>query len=195
MSDRAAATMPRYATMMDRCATIWRICCAGVARTSHSSGRWPMCRPISAARSRRARPSSLWQQLEHLRIAQWDILEFSRNPAHVSPEWPAGYWPESALPWSEKADQRAMPGHCFSWSSLSRSDCADSPGAWQRSIDAFLADRTAMIALVANPAADLYRPFPHGTGQTLLREALVVADHNAYHIGQIVLLRRLLGCW
>ena len=139
--------------------------------------------------------SSLWQQLEHLRIAQWDILEFSRNPAHVSPEWPAGYWPESALPWSEKADQRAMPGHCFSWSSLSRSDCADSPGAWQRSIDAFLADRTAMIALVANPAADLYRPFPHGTGQTLLREALVVADHNAYHIGQIVLLRRLLGCW
>ena len=112
--------------------------------------------------------SSLWQQLEHLRIAQWDILEFSRNPAHVSPEWPAGYWPESALP---------------------------TPGAWQRSIDAFLADRTAMIALVANPAADLYRPFPHGTGQTLLREALVVADHNAYHVGQIVLLRRLLGCW
>ena len=161
MSDRAAATMPR-------CATIWRICCADVARTSRSSGRWPMCRRISAARSRRARPPPSGSNSSTCGIAQWDILEFSRNPAHVSPEWPAGYWPESAPP---------------------------TPGAWERSIDAFLADRTAMIALVANPAADLYRPFPHGTGQTLLREALVVADHNAYHVGQIVLLRRLLGCW
>ncbi len=112
--------------------------------------------------------ASLWQQLEHLRLAQWDILEFSRDPGHVSPDWPDGYWPQPAPP---------------------------SPDTWQRSIDSFLADRTAMITLVSDPGADLYRPFPHGTGQTLLREALLVADHNAYHVGQIVLLRRLLGCW
>ena len=112
--------------------------------------------------------SSLWQQLEHLRIAQWDILEFSRDAAHVSPAFPDGYWPDTAAP---------------------------PAGAWQRSVDAFLADRDAMIALIRNPQADLYRRIPHGTGQTLLREALVLADHNAYHVGQIVLLRRLLGCW
>ena len=112
--------------------------------------------------------SSLWQQLEHLRIAQWDILEFSRDPGHVSPEFPGGYWPGTVTP---------------------------PAGAWQRGIDAFLADRAAMVALIRDPQADLYRRIPHGTGQTLLREALVLADHNAYHVGQIVLLRRLLGCW
>ena len=112
--------------------------------------------------------SSLWQQLEHLRIAQWDILEFSRDAAHVSPAFPDGYWPDTAAP---------------------------PVGAWQRSVDAFLADRDAMTALIRDPQADLYRRIPHGTGQTLLREALVLADHNAYHVGQIVLLRRLLGCW
>ena len=112
--------------------------------------------------------SSLWQQLEHLRIAQWDILEFSRDPAHVSPAFPDGYWPDTAAP---------------------------PAGAWQRSVDGFLADRDAMIALIRDPQANLYRRIPHGTCQTLLREALVLADHNAYHVGQIVLLRRLLGCW
>ena len=112
--------------------------------------------------------SSLWQQLEHLRIAQWDILEFSRDPSHVSPEFPGGYWPDTVAP---------------------------PAGAWQRSVDAFLADRDAMVALIRDPRADLHRRIPHGTGQTLLREALVLADHNAYHVGQIVLLRRLLGCW
>ena len=112
--------------------------------------------------------SSLWQQLEHLRIAQWDILEFSRDPGHVSPEHPGGYWPDAAAP---------------------------PAGAWQRSVDAFLTDRAAMVRLISDPTADLYRPIPHGAGQTLLREALVLADHNAYHVGQIVLLRRLLGCW
>ncbi|MCY4374395.1 MAG: DinB family protein [Spirochaetaceae bacterium] len=112
--------------------------------------------------------SSLWQQLEHLRIAQWDIVEFSRDPSHVSPEFPDGYWPDTVAP---------------------------PAGAWQRSVDAFLADRDAMVALIRDPRADLYRRIPHGTGQTLLREALVLADHNAYHVGQIVLLRRLLGCW
>ena len=112
--------------------------------------------------------SSLWQQLEHLRIAQWDILEFSRDAAHVSPAFPDGYWPDTAAP---------------------------PAGTWQRSVDAFLADRDAMVALIRDSRADLYRRIPHGTGQTLLREALVLADHNAYHVGQIVLLRRLLGCW
>ena len=112
--------------------------------------------------------SSLWQQIEHLRIAQWDILEFSRDAGHESPEFPDGYWPETVAP---------------------------PAGAWQRSIDAFLADRDAMAELIRDPAADLYRRIPHGTGQTLLREALVLADHNAYHVGQIVLLRRLLACW
>ena len=111
---------------------------------------------------------SPWQQLEHLRLAQWDILEFSRDPVHVSPAWPDGYWPVSAAP---------------------------SPGAWENSVEAFLADRAAMVALVSDPQADLYRPFAHGSGQNLLREALVLADHNSYHVGQLVLLRRLLGCW
>ena len=112
--------------------------------------------------------ASLWQQLEHLRIAQWDILEFSRDASHVSPEFPGGYWPAETAP---------------------------AVGAWQESVDRFLADRAAMVALVSNPGADLHTPFAHGSGQTLMREALVVADHNSYHVGQIVLLRRLLGCW
>ena len=111
---------------------------------------------------------SPWQQLEHLRLAQWDILEFSRDADHVSPAWPDGYWPASVAP---------------------------PPGAWENSVDAFLADRTAMVDLVADPQADLYQPFAHGSGQNLLREALVLADHNSYHVGQLVLLRRLLGCW
>ena len=112
--------------------------------------------------------SSPWQQLEHLRLAQWDIIEFSRDAAHVSPAWPDGYWPVSAAP---------------------------APGAWENSVDAFLADRAAMVDLISDPQADLYRPFDHGSGQNLLREALVLADHNSYHVGQLVLLRRLLGCW
>jgi hypothetical protein len=114
-------------------------------------------------------PHSAWQLLEHLRIAQWDILEFSRNPKHVSPKWPEGYWPESGSP-STKA-------------------------AWSKSVRSFRADLNAMTDLVSDPASDLTAPFPHGDGQTLLREALLVADHNAYHIGQLVLLRQLLGVW
>ena len=112
--------------------------------------------------------TSLWQQLEHLRIAQWDILEFSRDASHVSPAFPDGYWPAAQAPAED---------------------------AWQESVARFLADRAAMVALVSDPKADLYTPFNHGTGQTLMREALVVADHNSYHVGQIVLLRRLLDCW
>jgi DinB superfamily len=114
-------------------------------------------------------PHTPWRLLEHLRIAQWDILEFSRNPQHVSPEFPDGYWPEGDTP----PDDRA----------------------WERSITAFRADLKAMQDLVANPATDLFAPIPHGDGQTVLREALLVADHNAYHLGQLVLLRRALGAW
>ena len=110
-----------------------------------------------------------WQLLEHLRIAQWDILEFSRDPDHVSPKFPEGYWPDSEAPPDE--------------------------GAWDRSVASFHADNEAMQVLVSDDAVDLFQPFAHGKGQTLLREALLAADHNAYHLGQFVQLRRLLGCY
>ncbi len=112
-------------------------------------------------------PYSAWQLLEHMRIAQWDILEFSRDPSHVSPQWPEGYWPKAAAPPSD--------------------------AAWTRGIRQFRADLAAMQKLVGT--ADLFSPFAHGDGQTLLREALLVMDHNAYHLGQLVLLRKLLGAW
>jgi hypothetical protein len=114
-------------------------------------------------------PYSAWELLEHMRIAQWDILEFSRNPKHVSPEWPAGYWPKSAAP-----PDRA---------------------AWDRSVKQFRAGLEAIEKLVADPRTNLFTRIPHGDGQTILREALLVADHNAYHLGELVLLRRLLGAW
>jgi hypothetical protein len=112
---------------------------------------------------------SAWQLVEHIRIAQWDILEFSRNPKHVSPKWPDGYWPKTEAP--------------------------PSVAAWNTSIRKVQADLKAMGKLVESKKTDLFAPIPHGTGQTVLREALLVADHNAYHIGQLVLLRRLLGAW
>lgn len=114
-------------------------------------------------------PHTPWRLLEHMRIAQWDILEFSRNPKHVSPKFPDGYWPQSDAP--SDAD------------------------AWDRGIASFRADLRAMQDLVADPATDLFAPIPHGQGQTILREALLVADHNAYHLGQLVTIRRLLGAW
>jgi len=112
-------------------------------------------------------PYSAWELLEHIRIAQWDILEFSRNPKHVSPPWPEGYWPKNPAP--------------------------SSAAAWNKSVKAVRSGLQAMQALVADPKRDLFAPFAHGQGQTLLREALLVADHNAYHIGQLVVLRRILG--
>jgi hypothetical protein len=114
-------------------------------------------------------PHTPWRLLEHLRIAQWDILEFTRDPQHVSPSFPEGYWPAGDAP----PDDRA----------------------WDRSVAAFQADLTTMQDLVADPATDLFTPLPHGDGQTVLREALLVADHNAYHLGQLVVVRRLLGAW
>lgn len=112
-------------------------------------------------------PHSAWMLLEHLRIAQWDILEFSRNSKHESPKWPEGYWPGS--------------------------DADDT--AWNRSIREFRRDLKSVQDLVADPKTDLYAPLPWGSGQTILREALLVADHNAYHVAQIVDVRRLLGAW
>ncbi len=114
-------------------------------------------------------PYTPWQLLEHLRIAQWDILEFCRNPRHVSPQWPQGYWPPTEAPPDD--------------------------AAWERSVQAFRADLGGMIALVKSPRTDLLARIPRGDGQTVLREALLVADHNAYHIGQFILLRRLAGSW
>ena len=114
-------------------------------------------------------PHTAWMLLEHLRIAQRDILEFSRNPKHVSPKWPEGYWPKTETP--------------------------PSAAAWTQSVASFRKDLKAMEALIANPKTDLYAPLPWGEGQTVLREALLVADHNAYHVGQLVTLRRMLGAW
>lgn len=114
-------------------------------------------------------PYSIWQLVEHIRITQWDILEFSRDSQHQSPEWPAGYWPKEAAP--------------------------KSMAAFRESVQQIEQDKKAFIALLKDPTNDIYEPFPHGDGQTLLREALVIADHTAYHTGEIIVLRRLLGAW
>lgn len=114
-------------------------------------------------------PHSPWELLEHMRIAQWDILEFSRNPKHVSPEFPSGYWPATQAP--------------------------PTNSAWDESVKAFTTDLEAMAKLVTDESTGLFARIPHGDGQTILREALLIADHNAYHLGQLVLARRLLGAW
>jgi DinB superfamily len=125
----------------------------------------------AAARGKRPKGAehSAWEVLEHMRIAQWDILEFSRDAKHKSPDWPSGYWPRTQAPPDEKA--------------------------WDKSVHSFRKDFHAMCALVRDPATDLFAKIPHGDGQTILREALLVADHNAYHLGELVLVRRLLGAW
>jgi len=114
-------------------------------------------------------PYSAWELLEHMRIAQNDILRFSQSADYVSPSWPEGYWPAQRAP--------------------------ESPSHWARSVKAFRKDRAEFEELIRDPKQDLYRKFPWGSGQTLLREALLIADHNAYHLGQFVLVRRLLGAW
>jgi len=114
-------------------------------------------------------PHSPWELLEHMRIATWDILEFSRDPKHKSPDWPSGYWPEKPAP--------------------------PNAAAWQKSVKALEHDLQEMRKLVKDPKTDLLAPIVGGSGQTILREALLIADHNAYHLGQLVLVRRLLGCW
>lgn len=114
-------------------------------------------------------PYSIWQLVEHIRITQWDIVEFSTNPDHESPEWPEGYWPKEHAPHSEKA--------------------------WTESLHKIEADRETFIKALKKPDADLYTPFPHGDGQNLLREAILLIDHTSYHVAEIIVLRRLLGAW
>lgn len=111
---------------------------------------------------------SPWQLLEHLRLAQWDILDFSRNAKYQALKWPDDYWPRGKKP----ADK-----------------------AWDKSVRAFRKDLKEIVALVEDPKTDLFAKIPHGDGQTILREALLVADHNAYHVGQLVLVRKMLGAW
>lgn len=114
-------------------------------------------------------PHSPWELLEHLRLTQRDILDFCREPAYVERSWPDDYWPPAPEP--------------------------PEPDAWEESVERFQRDREALQRLVADPALDLFAAIPHGTGQTYLREVLLVADHNAYHVGQLILTRRLLGSW
>lgn len=118
---------------------------------------------------KRGIPYSPWQLLEHMRIAQWDIYQFCVNPDHESPEWPAGYWPTGNAPPNRTA--------------------------WAKSVRGFFSDLDAMEILVLSPKTNLFEILPHGTGQTILREALLLADHNAYHSGQFVALLRALGAW
>jgi len=114
-------------------------------------------------------PFTPWRLLEHIRITQWDIVEFTTSARHESPEWPAGYWPSS--------------------------DAPPDVTAWDKSVAQVERDRRTMERLVSDAKTDLFARLPHGTGQTVLREALLVADHTAYHVGQLVLLRRLLGAY
>lgn len=111
-------------------------------------------------------PYTPWQILEHMRLAQWDILEFSRDPDHVSPEFPKGYWPKP--------------------------DDTGNPALWQKTVDDFRKDLQQMEALVEDSSTDLHAKIPHGDGQTILREALLIADHNAYHLGALAVMARIL---
>lgn len=112
-------------------------------------------------------PYTAWAVLEHMRLAQWDILEFSRDAKHVSPKWPEGYWPAA--------------------------DATPDAAAWDKTVEQFRRDLKEMESLIEDSTTDLYAKIPHGNGQTILREALLVADHNAYHLGVLVTIKRLLG--
>jgi DinB family protein len=114
-------------------------------------------------------PHSAWMLLEHIRLAQWDILDFSRNPEYTQMKWPEEYWPKTAAPPSE--------------------------AAWDDSIKLFHEDLAAMKKLVSDPKTDLFAKIPWGEGQTILREAMLVADHNSHHLGQLIDVKRLLGSW
>ena len=114
-------------------------------------------------------PHSAWMLLEHMRIAQWDILDFSRNPKYEQLTWPAEYWPKTPAPPSE--------------------------AAWEKSVEAFHNDLDAMKKLVNDSETDLFAKIAWGDGQTVLREAMLIADHNSHHLGQLIDVRRLLGIW
>ncbi len=114
-------------------------------------------------------PYSLWQEVEHIRITQKDILEFCRDAHYQSPPWPEGYWPSEPAPLQDTA--------------------------WKESIEGIMNDRKEFIRLLEDPAGDLFKPFPHGSGQNLVREAMLIVDHTSYHVGQIMIIRRLLGIY
>jgi uncharacterized damage-inducible protein DinB len=114
-------------------------------------------------------PHTVWRLVEHMRIAQWDILEFSKDGRHTSPKWPEGYWPKGDAPRDAKQ--------------------------WNDTVKRFRADLKEMMRMVKDKKVDLVAPIPGGQGQTVFREAMLVADHNSYHIGQIVVVRRVLGVW
>ncbi|MBV7532583.1 DinB family protein [Chitinophaga sp. sic0106] len=114
-------------------------------------------------------PYSIWQLVEHIRIAQWDILDFSRNPDYKEMNWPHDYWPKETAPKNEKQ--------------------------WKDTLEQIKEELHDFIKLLEAPDADLFAPFPHGDGQHLFREALLIADHTSYHTGEIVAIRRILNCW
>ena len=115
-------------------------------------------------------PFTAWRLLEHMRICQWDILEYARDPDHVSPDFPDGYWPDDDAPSSDEA--------------------------WNESVEKFRSDLLTMQDIVMDPDVNLTAQLPHGKpGHTMLREALLIVDHNAYHLGQLVVVRRALGAW
>jgi hypothetical protein len=112
---------------------------------------------------------SAWHLVEHLRIAQWDILTFTKDPSHQSPVWPEGYWPDP--------DREA------------------SPEEWAESVASFQADLKEVVNMALDPAVDLTAELPHAPGYTVLRELLLVADHNAYHVGELAILRQVMSAW
>jgi len=114
-------------------------------------------------------PYSIWQLAEHIRITQWDIVAFCESETHVSPKWPDEYWPKA---------RKTVTGQ-----------------QWKDCLTAINHDRSRFINMLQDRADELTKPFPYGSGQSLLREALLIADHTAYHLGEILVLRRLLHCW
>lgn len=122
-----------------------------------------------AGRKNEVLPYNIWQLAEHIRISQYDILEFCRNPLYESPDWPSGYWPKETTPESEEE--------------------------WLATVTQIKEDNKTFAALIAEPQADLLKAFDHGTGQTIFNEALLIIDHNAYHAGQIVLIAKINGWW
>ena len=113
-------------------------------------------------------PHSLWELVEHMRITQWDILDFSRNPDYKGINWPTDYWPKNPVP---------------------------TEAEWDKTIKQIFEDQEAFVAILESPDSDLFTPFPWGKGQNLLREAMLIANHNSHHLGQVIWARKMLGIW
>jgi hypothetical protein len=140
----------------------------GEAHATFDDAVKDMPRELQGIRPKGAEHSA-WEELDHLRIAQWDIFEFATDPKHKSPKFPEGYWPKSPEPPND--------------------------AAWDKSVKQVHADVAKFQKVLLQESTDLFAKIPHGDGQTILRQALVAADHKAYHIGQLILVRRLLGAW